>query len=76
MALYAFIVGAVVAQVAFGLLLTGLSPLSASLLLLVLFYLLVSLTWQTLQDRITRRVLVEYAAVALVALLIIILLSP
>jgi hypothetical protein len=35
--LYAFIVGAVVAQVAFGLLLTGLSPLSASLLLLVLF---------------------------------------
>ena len=55
-ALYAFIVGAVVAQVAFGLLLTGLSPLSASLLLLLLFYLLVSLTAQTLLGRITRRV--------------------
>ncbi len=74
--LYAFIVGAVVAQVAFGLLLTGLSPLSASLLLLVLFYLLVSLTWQTLLDRITRRVLLEFALVALLALLIILLLSP
>ncbi|HNS04201.1 MAG TPA: hypothetical protein PKM78_17655, partial [Anaerolineae bacterium] len=66
----------VVAQVAFSLLLTGLSPLSASLLLLVLFYLLVSLTWQTLQDRITRRVLLEYAAVALAALFIILLLTP
>jgi hypothetical protein len=74
--LYAFIVGAVVAQVAFGLLLTSLSPLSASLLLLVLFYLLVSLTWQTLLDRITRRVLLEFALVALVALLIILLFSP
>lgn len=76
MVLYAFIVGAVVAQVAFGLLLTSLSPLSASLLLLVLFYLLVSLTWQTLLDRITRRVLLEFALVALVALLIILLFSP
>ncbi len=75
-ALYAFIVGAVVAQVAFGLLLTGLSPISASLLLLVLFYLLVSLTWQTLLGRITRRILLEYTAVALAALLLILLLSP
>jgi hypothetical protein len=75
-ALYAFIVGAVVAQVAFGLLLTGLSPLSASLLLLVLFYLLVSLTLQTLLGRITRRILLEYATVALAALLLILLLSP
>ncbi len=75
-ALYAFIVGAVVAQVAFGLLLTNLSPLSASLLLLLLFYLLISLAWQTLLDRITRRVLVEFAVVGLAALLIILLLSP
>jgi uncharacterized membrane protein YeaQ/YmgE (transglycosylase-associated protein family) len=75
-ALYAFIVGAVVAQVAFGLLLTTLSPLSASLLLLVLFYLLVSLIWQTLLDRVTRRVLLEFAAVALAALAIILLLAP
>ncbi len=75
-ALYAFIVGAVVAQVAFGLLLTSLSSLSASLLLLLLFYLLVSLTAQTLLDRITRRVALEFAAVGLIALLIILALSP
>lgn len=64
-ALYAFIVGAVVAQVAFGLLLTGLSSISASLLLLLLFYLLVSLTAQTLLGRITRRVALEFVAVGL-----------
>jgi hypothetical protein len=74
--LYAFVVGAVVAQVAWGLLLTNLSPLSASLLLLFLFYLLVSLAWQTLLDRVTRRVLLEFAAVALAGLAIILLLSP
>ncbi|HSN77494.1 MAG TPA: hypothetical protein VL334_20675 [Anaerolineae bacterium] len=75
-ALYAFIVGAVVAQVAFGLLLTSLSSLSASLLLLVLFYLLVSLTAQTLLDRLTRRIVLEFAAVGLAALLVILVLSP
>ncbi len=75
-ALYAFIVGAVVAQVAFALLLTALSPLSASLLLLLLFYLLVGLTAQTLLDRITRRVALEFIAVGLAGLLIILILSP
>jgi hypothetical protein len=75
-ALYAFIVGAVVAQVGWGLLLTGISPLSSSLLLLLLFYLLVGLTAQTLLDRVTRRVMLEFAAVGLIALLIILLLSP
>ena len=75
-ALYAFIVGAVVAQVAFGLLLTNLSPLSASLLLLFLFYLLVSLASQTLLDRVTRRVLLEFAAVGLAGLAIILILAP
>lgn len=75
-ALYAFIVGAVVAQVAWGLLLTNLSPLSASLLLLVLFYLLVSLTWQTLLGRLTRRIALELAVVGLAALLIVLVLAP
>ncbi|MFZ2360057.1 MAG: hypothetical protein WA040_12015 [Anaerolineae bacterium] len=75
-ALYAFIVGAVVAQVAFGLLLTGLSSISASLLLLLLFYLLVSLTAQTLLGRITRRVALEFVAVGLAGLALILVLSP
>lgn len=75
-ALYAVIVGAVVAQVAWALLLTGASALSASLLLLLLFYLLVGLTRQALLGRLTRRVALEFAAVGLTGLLIILLLSP
>lgn len=75
-ALYAFVVGAVVAQVAWALLLTGLSSLSASLLLLLLFYLLVGLAWQTLLGRLTRRVALEFAAVGLAGLAIILVFSP
>jgi hypothetical protein len=41
-----------------------------------LFYLLVSLAWQTLLDRVTRRVLLEFAAVGLAGLAIILILSP
>lgn len=75
-ALYAFIVGAVVAQVAWALLLTGVSTLSASLLLLLLFYLLVGLTWQTLLGRLNRRVALEFTAVGLAGLLLILILAP
>lgn len=73
--LYAFIVGAVVAQVAWALLLTGASALSASLLLLLLFYLLVGLTWQALMHRMARRVVLEFALVGLAGLLLILLLN-
>lgn len=74
--LYALIVGAVVAQVAWALLLTGLSPLSAGLLLLLLFYLLIGVTWQTLMGRLTRRVALEFGVVALVSLALILVLAP
>ena len=76
MALYALIVGVVVAQVTWALLLTGLSSLSTSLLLLLLFYLLVGLAWQTLLDRLSRRVAFEFAAVGLAGLVIILVLAP
>lgn len=75
-ALYALVVGAVVAQVAWALLLTGASALSASLLLLLLFYLLVGLTSQTLLGRLTKRIVLEFAAVGLAALLVILVLAP
>lgn len=75
-ALYAFVVGVVVAQVAWALLLTGLSALSTSLLLLLLFYLLVGLAWQTLLDRLTRRVVMEFAVVGAIGLLIVLVLAP
>ena len=69
-------VGVLVAQVAWALLLTGLSSLSTSLLLLLLFYLLVGLAWQTLLDRLSRRVALEFAAVGLAGLVIILVLAP
>lgn len=74
-ALYAFVVGFVVAQVAWALLLTGLEPLSTSLLLLLLFYLLVGLAWQTLVGRLTRRVVWEFAVVGLGGLAIVLALA-
>lgn len=74
--LYAFIIGLVVAQVAWALLLTGLSALSAGLLLLLLFYLLIGVAWQTLLDRLTRRVLLEFTAVGLVGVTLVLVLAP
>jgi hypothetical protein len=75
-ALHALVIGVVVTQVAWALLLTGLSVLSTSLLLLLLFYLLVGLTWQTLLNRLTRRVALEFAAVGLAGLAIVLVLAP
>ena len=74
--MYAVITGLVVAQVAWALLLTGLSSLSAGLLLLLLFYLLIGVTWQTLLDRITRRVLLEFSMVGLAGLALVLILAP
>lgn len=74
--LYAVVVGAVVAQVAWALLLVDMSALSAGLLLLLLFYLLIGVTWQTLLGRLTRRVALEFGLVALIGLALILALSP
>jgi hypothetical protein len=75
-ALYAFVVGFIVAQVAWALLLTGLEPLSTSLLLLLLFYLLVGLVWQTLLGRLTRRIVWEFVVVGITGLLLVLVLAP
>lgn len=74
--LYAFVIGLVVAQVAWALLLTGLSALSAGLLLLLFFYLLIGVAWQTLMGRLTRRVLLEFSVVGLAGLTLILVLAP
>ena len=74
--LYALVVGAIVAQVAWVLPMTGLSTLSTSLLLLLLFYLLVGMAWQTLLGRLTRRVVLEFGAVALTGLVLILAFAP
>lgn len=74
LALYSLIVGAVVGQVAWGLLLTGLHAINTSVLLLLIFYLMVGMIRQALLGRITRRVILEYLAVGSLGLLIVLLL--
>lgn len=74
--LYALVVGAVVTQVAWALLHVGLSTLSTGLLLLLLFYLLIGLAWQTLVERLNRRVALEFGLVGLVGLGLILIFAP
>ncbi|MCS6844610.1 MAG: hypothetical protein NZ528_09890 [Caldilineales bacterium] len=71
--LYAAIVAAVMAEVALVLPLLGRSELSNGLLLLLLFYLLVSFSWQTLLRRLNRLVAVELLVVGAVGLALILL---
>lgn len=74
--LYALVVSAVLAEVAWALSYSGLSTLSAGLLLLLLFYLLVGLAWQSLLGRLSRRVALEFAAVGLAGLALILAFAP
>lgn len=54
----------------------GLPDLSASLLLLLIFYLMVGVTQQGLQQRLNRRVLLEFLAFAVLALVLIAAVGP
>jgi hypothetical protein len=74
--LYAFVVALVVAEVAVVLPLSGLSSLGLGLLLLLLFYLLVGLSWQSLMSRLTKRVALEFGMVGLVGLILILAFAP
>lgn len=72
-ALHALILAVVVAETAWVLPWVGLNKVAEGLLLLLLFYLLVGLAWQNLTQRLSRRVAVEFAAVGLAGLMIILL---
>lgn len=73
--MYSAIVAAVIGEVAAILPFAGLGRLSSGLMLLLLFYLLVGLAWQGLSRRLNRRVVLEFVAVALVGLALIIILA-
>jgi len=74
---YGLIVGLVLGQVTWALnYWSSLSDLTGGLLLLLIFYLLVGITQQGLQNRLTPRVLFEFAIFALVALLLIAVVGP
>ncbi len=74
--MYAAIVALVVAEVAAVLPFLGVSALTGGLLLLLLFYLLVGLAWQSLMRRLDRRVGLEFALVGCVSLVLILLFVP
>lgn len=74
--MYGAIVGLILGQVTWALNYWVLPGLTGSLFLLLIFYLLVGIAQQGLLDRLTSRVVVEFAVFAVVALLLIVLLGP
>jgi hypothetical protein len=74
--MYAAIVALVLVEVAAILPLTKVSALSGGLLLLLLFYLLVGLAWQSLLGRLNRRIALEFALVGAIGLILILLFVP
>ena len=74
---YGLIIGLVLGQVTWALnYWSSLSDLTGGLLLLLIFYLLVGIAQQGLQNHLTPRVLFEFAIFALVALLLIAVVGP
>jgi hypothetical protein len=73
---YSAIVGLVLGQVTWALNYWLLPGLTGGLLLLLIFYVMVGVAQQGLQERLNRRVLLEFAIFALVALILIGLVGP
>ena len=73
---YATIIGAILGQVTWALNYWVLPGLTGGLLLLLIFYLLVGIAQQRLQNRLTRRVLIEFALFGIVAIILIGLVEP
>lgn len=73
---YSAIIGLILGQVTWALNYWLLPGLTGGLLLLLIFYLLVGIAQQGLQNRLNRRVLVEFALFGVVALILIWLVGP
>lgn len=73
---YGAIIGLILGQVTWALNYWVLPGLTGSLILLLIFYLLVGIAQQGLLDRLTSRVVIEFAVFAGVALLLIALMGP
>ncbi len=74
--LYAGVAGVLLGEATWALNYWRTTGYTAGLLLLLLFYLIVGLGQQSLMQRLTRRVLLEYALVALVGIALIALVKP
>jgi hypothetical protein len=73
---YSAIIGLILGQVTWALNYWLLPGLTGGLLLLLIFYLLVGIAQQGLQDRLNRRVLLEFTIFAIVALILIGMVGP
>lgn len=73
---YAAIVGVILGEVTWALNYWTLPGVTGGLLLLLIFYLTVGVAQQGLQDRLTRRVLLEFAFFAVLALILIAVVGP
>jgi hypothetical protein len=73
--MYSAIVAAVIGEVATILPFADLGRLSSGLLLLLLFYLLVGVAWQGLLRRLNQRIVLEFVAVAILGLALILILA-
>ncbi|MBK8049617.1 MAG: hypothetical protein IPK16_22410 [Anaerolineales bacterium] len=75
--IYGFVVGVLLGQITWALNYWPLLPgLTGGLLLLLSFYLAVGIAQQGMQDRLTRRVLLEFVAFGIVALILIVIFGP
>ncbi len=75
-ALYALVTGVILGETTWALNYWRTTGYKASLVLLLIFYLVVSLGQQSLLGRLTRRILLEYAAVTLAVITFIVLFAP
>lgn len=73
---YSGIIGLILGQVTWALNYWVLPGVTGGLLLLLIFYLMVGIAQQGLQERLTRRVMLEFAVFGVVALLLIALVGP
>lgn len=74
--LYSGIVGLVLGQVTWALNYWVLPGITGGLLLLLIFYLMIGFAQQSLQERLTQRVLIEFAVFAVIALFLIAWVGP
>jgi hypothetical protein len=74
--LYALVTGAILGEATWALNYWRTTGYKASLVLLLIFYLVVSLGQQSLLGRLTRRILLEYAIVTLAVITFIVLVAP
>lgn len=73
---YGLVVGLILGQVTWAINYWPLPDLTGGLLLLLVFYIIVGIAQHGLQGRLTRRVLIEFATFAALALLLIAILGP